>query len=408
MYRAILLTAAALATFGSSVRADNGEEHVRITEDGTKVVDYLADLEADNDVLKRQVMALQNELEHRASQPEQKTKIEVVERKVPVEVFVPDPKLQSALKERESRLKDLELVIKSQKADLNATNERNQQLAVKVGEKDRVTADQQQKIQALRNSEVEYSRQLKEYKDKQLQLQDALNRQQAALNRQEAAQSALMEQQVLLTRDLEAERLRSKQEGDKLKQEEDKLKSLQSKVAQYEKQLDGEVDRRRQIEEQLAQEKIKVASLNSLKLIQAPTERQVSSRVHKVETDARPVEAQKDLVIGDVRSRLSANAIPKQIATPPVSSESLKDILAVQEKLRMRDELFRNYQNSKPPVIVRPSQAISRDGNSITDLENTLRNTDSSHAAPHVRRSLREIEAKLDEDIGIIQRLTRK
>lgn len=95
-------------------------------------------------------------------------------------------------------------------------------------------------------------------------------------------------------------------------------------------------------------------------------------------------------------------------ASSTIASGVRGELNAVRAQFSQRDKLFADYASSKPALIVNPAKAVSRRGETLSDLETALMNATNPRDAARMRQSLEEIKRALDEDIKLIQRLNRK
>lgn len=84
------------------------------------------------------------------------------------------------------------------------------------------------------------------------------------------------------------------------------------------------------------------------------------------------------------------------------------DLTMIRAQYGQREKLFSAYVDSRPAVLVNPTRAVSRRGESIADLENALAKATSEREMARIRQAVEDIKKLLDDDIRLIQRLTRK
>lgn len=84
------------------------------------------------------------------------------------------------------------------------------------------------------------------------------------------------------------------------------------------------------------------------------------------------------------------------------------DLAMIRAQYGQREKLFSAYADSRPAVLVNPTRAVSRRGESIADLENALAKATSEREMARIRQAVEDIKKLLDDDIRLIQRLTRK
>ena len=91
-----------------------------------------------------------------------------------------------------------------------------------------------------------------------------------------------------------------------------------------------------------------------------------------------------------------------------IASRVRGELNAVRAQFGERDRLFAEYATTSPALRIKPARAVSRRGETLSDLETALRNATNAGEAARIKQSLEEIKRALDEDIKLIQRLNRK
>lgn len=458
------LTLAAFATcFGGSAISfsEDRERPSRTASDGTQVVDYLAELESHVDSLERQVSGLQNEIAHKnelIGRQEQRTSQTHCDSSAQVAPLLADLKSarsqlaeqsdqirgqQIRLKEQDQKISELRIAVDGESLAATRNLSLTRALQEKLEERDRLAESQATVLLKVQSERDALNRKIALTKNREQELESKISQLEAAVaeSRQRGEQLVRVADSERKLQQSQAElraTIASQQESlarqqaysrgleEKLKQQADNFEQQLASVSRghadqsdLKAQLVAAASRESDLQRQIGELSKAVAREGQInELLRAKQDRDdvqqqlVALSTHKKESQ-QPIAPQQMANLApttsrEVRLRMTPSDGGVDVGLRQALTKMRGELDVMRAQYQRRERLFSEYRASRPALLVNPVRAVSRRGETLVELENALKDVKDSREAARIKGAIGDIKRVLDNDIKLIERLTRK
>lgn len=429
--RLFLAVITAVGVSVSPSAGEDGDRPSRTASDGSQVIDYVAELESDVDSLKRQVTALENELSHKNDLLEQSAGggrrpiIDDRDRSAELSKELSDARQRLAeqsdrlqaqyarLAEQGKKISELTAVVESQKSLTTHHEARERDLKEQLEERARGSETKLRKVEEEKGALV---LRLAEHSNREKELQDKMATLEAAVSTDQGRSGQLAQVQ-------ESERRLIKAQADLntiiasqknlLSQRESYAKELEQRVKQQAEALELQRAKLEESDLQKGARDVRLVTASALEQNKEDVQRAALSSP-SVDQGVRARQGEQVVSIAPLIPQNGQTQATKPVVQSSggspntIASRVRGELNAVRAQFGERDRLFAEYATTSPALRIKPARAVSRRGETLSDLETALRNATNAGEAARIKQSLEEIKRALDEDIKLIQRLNRK
>lgn len=352
----VVLSSLSLAEDGERGRLPDGRAY-RTGDDGTQLIDYIAELELSVSDLTRQVQGLETEIEQQrstcaAAQPVVERPVSKVATCPAVEPCRCDEEtvpLQRQLKEAQARTAELQKVVAT-------TSERYEE---------RLRGLERAWVCPSIDCRTERASELARLAMTEASLAELTSR----LEAQQSESASLREASVRRERELE--------------------RSLRSELADRIQEIARITEERDEVREQLA---AMVEDRDAARTRLAAFEKQQRSQ---------PV------VASQARASMATTTQARSRAVETVRTSVTNEVRSLRGLITERDQKFESYQARAPRLAVAPTVITSSRGRDVATLDKEVREADSIYTLTLARKDINEMRQKVREDLQLIDRLTK-
>lgn len=363
---------------------------------GTQLVDYIAELEVTNDALQRRVYGLEDEI--------------VAKNQEISKLAGSKASSQAAQGVRERDLTSSNTKGGSE-GDCSTVRRELARVSATLSE-ERLLAEQSIEEYQIRLTRLENENTLTKESQRVLECEQNLSQVHAALQRERG--SAELERA-----NWEQERVRTAAEMQTLRKSTDEIAREREQLTQQLAELSSARARAAALEKSTPQ--IPVTVVRTARRGEEPGAGLTSAQRQAYNRTLTMQDATKsglDAVQSHSALRNPGVTSPHLIAARQRAVESLRgdflsEINRINGLVRKRDASYKSFQADRPTtataqaVKFQPAKAISSRGNNLAQLGNYAKSAESVSELNNLRRELSEIKAKIQDDIGLIDRMSR-
>lgn len=360
----------------------------RTDSNGNQLVDYIAELELSVTTLKQQLREVESELEVKSascSSTSQPSKADTSTRSVSAEPAAQCPEIKCPSTDCSSAIEDLKADYEEKISEANESRSRlAQSEKIRSADERAALVDQVSRLKVALASREEL---LSNYERKDATLSHSvsgltgsLKEKETELNDLQAKVSETRLKNATLIQQIEAAKSENQNLNAQLEVINGEIQTTKNNISNLNSQREG-------------------LSIKRMAAVKALRDEESSG---SITASARSKTGLEEVT--EVTDPRASYSFAKNSALDEARSRQISELTRIQELVTKRDKMYRDYSTVSRPFEFVPSSARSFRGRTVSDLIESLKSASSFREISRLNDEIRGIKAKVEGDIGLMQR----